>query len=199
MNREIYKLKKYSKNSIFKGNFERLANLFCLATPEYCALFKSVKGNTLKFVKSIANKPGTELENFIVLEKKNKIIGLCSFYNSIEIQKRQLKTNLIMRNFIEKRKRNTFIKKIQRNINSLPSVKKKTIYLSRYSILNKYQGKGFGIFFLNKIFNNSKKFKIISLHLNSKNKRAMKFYNAVKFKKIDKKNNFILYEKKLAS
>ena len=37
--------------------------------------------------------------------------------------------------------------KIQQNINSLPPVKKKTIYLSRYSILNKHQGKGIGIFF----------------------------------------------------
>ena len=199
MNRKIYKLKKYSKRTIFRGNFVRLANLFCLATPEYCALFKSLKGNTIKFVRSIANRPGTELENFITLEEKNKIIGLCSVYFASEIQKRQLKTNLIMRNFINKKKRSIFIKKIQKNINSLPSIKKKTLYLSRYSILQKYQSQGFGIFFLNKILTDLQQFKFISLHLNSKNKRAIKFYNKVNFKKINKKNNFILYERKLVS
>ncbi len=197
MNKKIYKLKKYSKRKIFKGSFSKLANLFCLATPEYCSLFKSLKGNTIKFVKSIANKPGTELENFITLEEKNKIVGLCSIYFSSEIQNRQLKTNLIMRNLIHKKKRSIFIKKIQKNINSLPLIKKKTLYLSRYSILQKYQGKGYGDLFLKKILDDLKKFKSISLHLNSKNKRAKEFYNKINFKKVNKKNNYILYEKKL--
>lgn len=199
MNKKIYKLKKYSKRTIFKGNFSKLANLFCLATPEYCSLFKSFKGNTIKFVKIIANRPGTELENFITLEEKNKIIGLCSIYFSTEIQIRQLKTNLIMRNFINKKKRGVFIKKIQKNINSLPLIKKKTLYLSRYSILQKYQGKGYGDLFLKNILADMKKFKFISLHVNSKNKRAIKFYNQINFKKVSKKNNYILYEKKIAS
>ena len=75
MKKNTFKLKKYSKKIIFKENFSELADLFCLATPEYCTLFKTLKGNRLKFIKSITNKIGTELENFITLEIKNKIIG----------------------------------------------------------------------------------------------------------------------------
>ena len=197
MNKSIYKLKKYSKRIIFKGNFIELAKLFCLATPEYCTLYKSLKGNIIKFIKSIANRSGTELENFITLEEKKNIIGLCTVYFSSEIKKRQLKTNLIMRNCINKKKRSCFIKKIKNNINSLPLIKKKTLYLSRYSILGKYQGKGFGNFFLNKVLNNLGQSRFISLHINSKNKKAIKFYTRSNFKKINKKNNYILYEKNL--
>ena len=199
MKKNIYKIKKYSKKKIFKGNLIEIANLFCLATPEYCGLLKTLKGNKIKFLKNIVSKTGTELENFITLEDKKKIIGLCSAYPSSEIKKRQLKTNLIMRNCIIKNNRNIFSKKIQKNINSLPSIKTKTLYLSRYSILHKYQGKGLGKLLLDKILFYQSKFRFISLHVNTKNKKAIKFYSQNNFKKISKKNNYILYKKKLVS
>ena len=199
MKKNTYKLKKYSKKNVFKGNFSELVDLFCLATPKYCALFKSLKGNRLKFIKNITSKPGTELENFITLEIKKKIIGLCSVYSSSEIQKRQLKTNFIMRNCINRKKRNIFLKKIKKNINSLPSVKKERLYLSRLSILQKYQSMGFGKLILNRILSFHRQFKFISLHVELKNRKAINFYVNNDFKKISKKNNYILYEKKLTS
>ena len=75
MKKKVYKFKKYSKRKVFRGDQSILANLFCLATPEYCSLFKSLNGNLKKLIKNIANIPGTELENFTILEVKNKIVG----------------------------------------------------------------------------------------------------------------------------
>ena len=94
MKKNTYKLKKYSKKNVFKGNFSELVDLFCLATPKYCALFKSLKGNRLKFIKNITSKPGTELENFITLEIKKKnywfVLSLFFFRNSKKTTKNKL-------------------------------------------------------------------------------------------------------------
>ena len=104
-----------------------------------------------------------------------------------------------MRNCINRKKRNIFLKKIKKNINSLPSVKKERLYLSRLSILQKYQSMGFGKLILNRILSFHRQFKFISLHVELKNRKAINFYVNNDFKKISKKNNYILYEKKLTS
>ena len=104
MQKKKYKFKKYSKRKVFRGDQSILVNLFCLASPEYCSLFKSLNGNLKKLIKNIANIPGTELENFTILEVKNKIVGFYSGYSSLEIHNRQLKTSLIMRSLLKKEK-----------------------------------------------------------------------------------------------
>ena len=50
-----------------------------------------------------------ELENFTILEVKNKIVGFYSGYSSLEIRNRQLKTSLIMRSLLKKEKKIFFI------------------------------------------------------------------------------------------
>ena len=197
MQKKVYKFKKYSKRKVFRGDQSILANLFCLATPEYCSLFKSLNGNLKKLIKNIANIPGTELENFTILEVKNKIVGFYSGYSSLEIRNRQLKTSLIMRNLLKKERKIFFTKKIQKNINSLPVVNNKSFYISRNSISLKKQKTGFGTILLNKIIKDAKSYRSISLHANLKNKKANKFYIKHGLNKIKTRNNFALYEKKL--
>jgi len=194
--KKIYKFKKYSKKNKFRGNLTNLITLFCLATPEYCKLFKSLDGNLKKFIKSIINVPGTELENFLTLEIKNKIIGFASTYSSLEISRRQLKTNLIMRNFLNNKNKLLFIKKIQKNINLLPAINKQALYLSRNAILNKYQRKGLGYVLFKKILENIGSYKSICLHVKLSNREAQNFYTRIGFNKIIKKNNYAVYEKK---
>jgi len=189
------KFEKYSKKKIFKGDVSNLSKLFCLATPEYCKIFKLLNGDINKFINYIACKTGTELENFTTLRVKNKLIGFYSGYPSKEITQRQLKTSLIMRNLLKKKKKILFTKKIQLNLSSLPSVTNKSFYISRNSILKGHQKLGYGKILLEKVFEENDQFKSLSLHVNKKNIKAQNFYNTYGFKKISSKKKYILYMK----
>jgi len=194
---ENYKFKSYSIKKVFRNNLSILSYLFCLATPEYCKIFKSTGGNLKKFINSIINKPNTELENFVTIEKSNKIIGFCSGYPSSEIAQRQLKTILIMRNFINIKKRKFLIKKIKNKIDLLPPVNKKSFYISRNAILPRYHGIGAGKILLKEICKKHLNFNLISIHVKNSNKIAKNFYQIQKFKKVTNKNHYSLYIKRL--
>jgi len=193
---KTYKFEEYTVKKPFRGSTNILSKLFCLATPEYCSLFRSLKGNIKKFILNIINVKGTELENFITIREKKKIIGFCAGYSSKETTARQMKTNLIMRNLLNNSTKVLFTKKIKKKINKLPFYKKKTFYISRNAILPNYHGRGFGKELLRQISKKTGGLDKISLHVKLNNKKAIKFYKKQGFRIKIKKNNYALCVRK---
>ena len=188
-------LKEYNLKSPFKGKINIISKLFCLATPEYCKLFKSMGGNLNTFIKNIINKKDTELEKFVVLKRYNEIIGFFVAYPSSEMTSRQILTNLKMRNSINLNSRRLFHNKILKHIDKLPSFSQKGLYLSRNAIIPKYQNKGMGVKLINICLKKEKKLKRVFLHVRTNNKKAIKFYKHMRFVKESKKNSYYIFNK----
>ncbi|MDC3127588.1 GNAT family N-acetyltransferase [Candidatus Pelagibacter bacterium] len=189
--------KEYNQKSPLKGKIDVISKLFCLATPEYCKLFKSLGGNKNTFIKSIINKKNTELEKFVVLKMGSKIIGFYVAYPSNEITQRQMLTNLKMRNSINLNSRHLFHNKILKHINKLPSFSHKGLYLSRNAIIPKYQNKGMGVKLINNCLKKGRKLRKVFLYVRTNNKNAIRFYKNMKFIKESKKNCYYILGKKL--
>ena len=102
-----------------------------------------------------------------------------------------------MRKLLRRDKKNLLITKIQKNINSLPIVKKKSFYISRNSILKEHQKSGFGQILLKRIISENKKFKNLSLHVNKKNKSGKNLYRKYGFINVSSKKNYNLFIKRI--
>jgi ribosomal protein S18 acetylase RimI-like enzyme len=191
-----YKVKKYSKKKTFKGNISEIVKLFFLAAPEYEEIFIKFKIDKNKFIRNTINKEGSEFEEFYIIEKNNKILGLLSGFFSEELSLRKLVSLMMIKKMAKSK---NIIKTLKKNLNKIQIIKKKSFYVSRLSLLEKARGKGLGNILIKKIKLNkiSKNFKALSLHVLSKNKIAKKFYFMQGFKAQSKNTKFELLIMKL--
>ena len=175
----IPKIYKYTYKKPFKGNTENLSKLFFLAAPEYELILKKIKIKKNILFNRLLNKKNSELESFYVLKKNKRIIGFISLFPSEEIFNRKLKTFLIIKKLISLYKHKFDIKRYMIDIKNI----KKSTYISRIVIAKQYRNKGMANFFLKKIskLKEVKIKKIISLHVEKKNKNAINFYLSNKF------------------
>ena len=196
---ESVKIKKYTKNIIYKGNLKVISKLFFSAAPEYLEIFNKYKINKNIFIKTIINQAGSELESFYLLENNNKAIGIVSGYSYEDIFSKKMKSYFTIQKLIKSKKKKISINNITKNFISLPKFRKESFYLSRLSVLKKYRKLGYANLLFNKIekSNQCKKSKILFLYVISKNIIAINFYLSKKFKLCKKKNKFNLMYKTL--
>lgn len=152
---------------------------------EYYSLFGSKKNVLYKIRKDFSVKEG-ELNKSLQLKINKKLIAVIFYYNYDEIKIRSISSFLSLKNKKSLNKIKNYSKKIQ--ILKISN----SIYISRFSVNQKYLGKGFGSLILKKLIRIAikKKKKSITLHVNKNNYKAIKFYKKNKFKFLKKDNSF---------
>ena len=190
-----YSFKKFNSKNKFKIDISILSKLFFTSAKEYDFIFKKFKLKKKIFFNKILNKKNSEFEEFIILKYNKKTVGLISGFPSTQLRSRKFLSFLIFKNLIYPNSLNSLLKD---NFSRL-STSNKSYYLSRLSVNTKYKKEGFGSKLIKKFISgiNKKRFSSLTLHVNKKNKSAMRFYLKHDFKKRNTSKEFYCMERKI--
>ena len=161
---------------------------------EFYSLFGKSKYEICLDFTNMINDKRTEEFNSKAIFLNNNIIGAISFYDSDEIYLRQI----FSLNYLQNKS------PIETNIissfsNDVPKIKKKSLYLSRIAISDKFQGKGYSTEVLMYLEKEAKKcgYDLISLHVHCNNKKAISIYKKYGFVIENDQHMYYAMEKKL--
>lgn len=184
------KINNKSENYLLK-----LSLLFFQASPEYEVLYKKFRFNKFKFFKELFQNRNSEIKELFIIEKNKKPIGFINGFASEQLRLRKIQSILIFKNLIYPKNPNYFIKKKIKNLGEID----KSYYISKLSIEKKFRRKGLANKLLNRICKKSRKnkFKFLSLHVQKKNKTAIKFYLRNNFFVSNSKHSYLYMKRKI--
>ena len=160
--------------------------------------FKIMKLNNIDiniYLKNIINKKNSSLESFFLVWSEINLVGFYNINTKNNFLYKNLQNILILKENFNNKKL-SIIQKIMSDHFTLTQLPKRSLYIDKIVINKKFRSKGYGSIILKKIIMNSK-YKKISLHVNKKNKKAIKFYLKNKFNIFDENKNYysLVYDK----
>jgi ribosomal protein S18 acetylase RimI-like enzyme len=164
------------------------------ANKEFYNLFGKSSNRMHLDLYNMINDERTEEFNSKSIFLNDNLIGVVSFYDSDEIYYRQLFSLNHLQNSsrVEPDSISSFS-------NNVPNIEKKSLYLSRITISEGFRGKGYSTGVLRYLEEEAEKdgYKLISLHVHFRNKKAISVYKKYGFTIENDKYDYLVMLKEI--